>query len=715
MSDDSRREEELLAELDELRSRLEAAEARLQVSRREGAAEISQSAAAEELARSILDQAGEAIIVCDERFGIVRASRMAQQLSAGAVYGRSFEESFPLLETATGEKLSLQSCHESSRKNVEVQLPEKEGKVRHFLLNVAPLTASHGGTLGCIVTLTDISNQKEAEEALRKSEQRFRSLFENSLDGVLLTVDDGSILAANPAACAMFGMSVEELCRAGGRGIIDENDPSVVAALEERSRTGKLRTEFTVRRKDGTRFPVDAMSVVVGGEMPFSFVIFRDITERRQVENELRRAKEELEQKVAERTVELTDALGHLGDEMAARLEAMEALQEKERMLVHQGRQAAMGEMIGNIAHQWRQPLNVLALIIQDLQLRSDMGQFSKGHFDASARKALDTIHHLSRTIDDFRNFFRPDKERVRFRVAEVLARTLSLLEQSLGNLRIEVKVEVADDPVSIGYPNEYSQVLLNILQNARDALEARRGSTQRAVTIKVFKEGSKAVITVSDNAGGIPAEIISRVFDPYFTTKGPDKGTGLGLFMSKTIIERNMSGKLTVRNIAEGAEFRIETDEASEAAKEAPATTSPAVESTGEPASEGEKPLRFLVAEDDRIAAILLRQLLELRGIGMDLAQTGAEAVELWEKGEYDLIMMDIQMPRMDGLTATRLIREKELQTGEHIPIIAMTAGGFPEDEEKALAAGMDAYFVKPLDLDKDMEMIRKLLNSSD
>ena len=167
-------------------------------------------------------------------------------------------------------------------------------------------------------------------------------------------------------------------------------------------------------------------------------------------------------------------------------------------------------------------------------------------------------IQHMSQTIDDFRNFFKPNKEKLVFKVREEVTKTLSLIEGSFQGRQTAVQVEVKGDPVIDGYPNEYSQVLLNILINARDVM-TERGIPVPKVVITIDAQEGRSVVTIADNAGGIPEEIIDKVFDPYFTTKGPQAGTGVGLFMSKTIIEKNMGGLLTVRNLECGAEFRIE------------------------------------------------------------------------------------------------------------------------------------------------------------
>ncbi len=247
-----------------------------------------------------------------------------------------------------------------------------------------------------------------------------------------------------------------------------------------------------------------------------------------------------------------------LREETAERLRVVEALREKEQLLIQQSRQAAMGEMIGNIAHQWRQPLNTLGLTIQGFLLFYDLGEFNREFLEKGVGMSMELIQHMSRTIDDFRNYFRPDKEMSTFKVAEAVKNTLSLIEDSFKNRHIDIEIVAKDDPVIYGYRNEFAQALLNILNNARDAFKEGKTAGSKVI-ITMCGKGRKAVVTVADNAGGIPEEIINKIFDPYFTTKGPQGGTGVGLFMSKTIIEKNMGGRLAARNIANGAEFRIE------------------------------------------------------------------------------------------------------------------------------------------------------------
>ena len=238
--------------------------------------------------------------------------------------------------------------------------------------------------------------------------------------------------------------------------------------------------------------------------------------------------------------------------------ESVDELRRKDKILVSQGRQAIMGEMLNNIAHQWRQPLNMLALLVQDLQMTKKVQGLSDEYIDTNVKRSLEVIKQMSTTIDDFRYFFRQDKEKVPFRVLESIEKALSILEGSLQVQGIRTEVIQKDEPVVTGYPTEFVQVLLNILVNARDAL-IDGPAVLPLISIKAQSEGGRAIVIITDNAGGIPAGIIDHIFEPYFTTKGPEQGTGIGLFMSRIIIEKNMNGRLTVRNVGGGAEFRIE------------------------------------------------------------------------------------------------------------------------------------------------------------
>ena len=301
------------------------------------------------------------------------------------------------------------------------------------------------------------------------------------------------------------------------------------------------------------------------GEIVSVITNIRDITSRKQMEDALHEQAMLLQQEVVERQQAQESLaaqqrqLEELNKILARGInEAVSELRHKDQMLIQQGRLAAMGEMINNIAHQWRQPLNNIGLIVQNLQLSYESGDLTSTELNKEVNNAMDVILHMSHTIDDFRNFFRHDKEKRAFNINRVVNRCLEFVAASLDNCHIRADVEDAEQINATGYQNEYAQVLLNILNNARDALMERRVAAPR-ISIRVATEDGRPVVTIRDNGGGIAEDILPKVFDPYFTTKEPGKGTGIGLYMSKVIIEQHMNGRLTARNAEDGAEFRIE------------------------------------------------------------------------------------------------------------------------------------------------------------
>lgn len=242
----------------------------------------------------------------------------------------------------------------------------------------------------------------------------------------------------------------------------------------------------------------------------------------------------------------------------------------QKQLLVQQSKMAAMGEMLGLIAHQWRQPLNAIGLNVQDLKDAYEFGELDAKSIDIIVNITMNQVNFMSKTIDDFRNFFKPSKMKQRFDVKKNIEEIILMFMHVFNKSNVDVSIMAADDTLLFteGYPNEFKQVVLNILNNAKDAIISNRDKAappppkrgKIEITIGSNEGRDKVIIKIRDSGGGIPETIIGKIFEPYYTTKGQE-GTGLGLHMSKTIVETNMGGTLTVRNIREapeGAEFTI-------------------------------------------------------------------------------------------------------------------------------------------------------------
>ena len=286
----------------------------------------------------------------------------------------------------------------------------------------------------------------------------------------------------------------------------------------------------------------------------FTHVINRNL-QRARLNIESRNHHQRLEEMVAVRTHEL-----HLlNQSLEERIEsAIAELRKKDNLLIQQSRLAAMGELLNSIAHQWRQPLNNIAVYIQTMQYLNSIGELTQEEIDHDIKAVMDILLYMSQTIDDFRSFFVKDRSKREFVLQEVVEKTLHLTKSAFIDKNITVSLEADPDVCATGYPNEYAQALLNILYNARDALLERAVAVPR-IEITIKRTEGRSLVTVQDNGGGIVAEVMPRIFEPYFSTKGPSQGTGIGLYMAKTIIEHNMGGKLTASNTGTGAEFSIE------------------------------------------------------------------------------------------------------------------------------------------------------------
>ncbi|UTJ06319.1 sensor histidine kinase [Arcobacter roscoffensis] len=236
---------------------------------------------------------------------------------------------------------------------------------------------------------------------------------------------------------------------------------------------------------------------------------------------------------------------------------AVKEAKEKDRAMLHQSRLARMGTLINMISHQWRQPLSQLSGIIMELETAIEFKKAKKKYILSSLSEATNTIEHMSLTIEDFKNFFKPEKEKEEFLVSSACKNSIALIRDTYINENIDLIFEINKDKKIKGYKREYSQVVLNLLINAKDQL-LEKNIENKKVCLIIDEQDNKSIVTVKDNARGIELENIQMVFEPYFSTK-KSQGTGLGLYMSKMIIEKNMQGSLSVENYEDGAIFKIE------------------------------------------------------------------------------------------------------------------------------------------------------------
>lgn len=352
---------------------------------------------------------------------------------------------------------------------------------------------------------------------LQESEAKYRLLFDNANDAIFIVDSQARILAVNSMALEQLGYTHDELMSMTINQVVSAAEckhvPERMARMMEQ---GHLTFETVHQRKDGSLVPTEVSARLIMWEGQQAIMsIRRDISERKQI---------------------------------------------------HQSRLAAMGETVGAIAHQWRQPLATLGMIIQRTHAVGAMQGLTPVYLDEFKVNAMRQIRYMSETIEEFRNFYRLEKQKEPFYPLSCINDAAKLFESQFASNGIAVNVNCVgcDGQMVNGFSNEFKQVVLNLLGNARDAiLEGRitRGEPEKGrIDVQMTVNGDRAmIIDISDNGCGIPGEIAPRIFAHYFTTKEKSGGTGIGLYMSRMIVEESLEGHLRLVQGQEGATFRIE------------------------------------------------------------------------------------------------------------------------------------------------------------
>jgi PAS domain S-box-containing protein len=529
---------------------------------------------------------------------------------------------------------------------------------------------------------SEISQRQKAQEELQESEKKFRDLTEQSMVGVYL-LQDGVFKYANPQFAKVFGYTVEEVTGKSYQGLVSPDDLSFIeGCLQKRLEGIEEYGHYTFRgvRRDLETIVLEVYnSRTVYRGSPGVIGALIDITERVRLEG---------------------DREKYEGELLRARSEAENA-------------NRAKSQFLANMSHELRTPLNGILGVLQ-LLLKGYVGPLEPPQREL-LEKAENSGHSLLRIIGDILDISRVDLDKMvveeaPFSLPACVREVADYFSAQAASKNLEFTVTIADGVPSavLGDRLRIRQVLLNLIGNAMKFTERGAVSLEVQCGPSELPERRAVTFTVRDTGIGIPSDKHGILFQPF--TQADDSnsrrygGTGLGLAISRNLVEL-MGGTISFESEADrGAVFTVTLP-----LKELQGPE-PAAAAAGVPADSDRKP-RILVAEDDLMASDILRRMLNLEGYDTDLAVNGVEAVELHRKGDYDLIIMDVQMPQMDGLAATVKIRERERETGRHVPILALTAHAYPEDEKRCLAAGMDAYLTKPLDLERGLEVIMALV----
>lgn len=388
-----------------------------------------------------------------------------------------------------------------------------------------------------LVVINELLKRNEMDKS-DASKRSIMAILDNMQDIYYRTDNEGRVVLVSNSVQQVLGYSVHDVIGQyiGNFHVIEEGRSYILEKLSEGS--GKIiNLEITMRHANGepitglvnAQYYYDNEHNILGSEGTF-----KDVSKLYKAQNALKELNIKLEKRVTQEVAEKV---------------------EREAIMSQQNRLAGMGEMIGNIAHQWRQPLMTINGVLANIERAYEKGQLSQDFLSEKLDDVENITEHMSRTIDDFRNYFKPNKLMQPFSVLNSIDNVLRLMGNTLNGISIERHTE--QDVMIKGYQNEFAQTLIAIINNARDILFTR-DVEQKKITIALRVDENQVYIAISDNAGGIDAEVLPKIFDPYFTTKHQFGGTGLGLYICKMIIENSMNGRLSVMNNAFGATFEI-------------------------------------------------------------------------------------------------------------------------------------------------------------
>ena len=635
--------------------------------------------AAERLARSVLDQAAEAIIVCDEQGRVIRASSAASDLCGCNPLLRTFDEAFTLdFAAAQGAgadphnvrpgRLAAEVLNGKVLWAAPANLRRPDGSQADVLVSATPLRGAEDKTIGCVVNLVEITDLSRARQALAESETRFRSVLDESRDVIYrLNVQTGRYEYISPAAEAVVGFSVDELMAMDGEASLATIHPEDVAAMEAAGArllaTGKADLEYRQRARNGEyRWISNHMSLVKDslGRPLYRNGNIRDITERKQADDKLRAS-----------NLQLADADRRKNDFMAV------------------------------LSHELRNPLAPIrnsAYILERAAPGCDQ-----------ARRAVAVIGRqaaqLARLVDDLLDVTRITQNKIQLQRQTLelndLARHTIEDQRSLFD-KAEVRLEFnpSTTPVFVNADgNRVAQVIGNLLQNAAK-FTGRGGATR--ITITTEAAGQRAVIQVADTGVGMTPEMVSRLFLPFSqadsTLDRSKGGLGLGLALVRGLAELH-GGDVTAHSagVGQGAEFVVRLP----LAMEKPATSQPGASAT-------KSRRRILVIEDNLDVADSLRDVLTFGEHEIEVAYNGPDGIAKARKFHPEVVLCDIGMPGMDGYEVARAFRADAALNGAFL--VALTGYALPEDLERAQAAGFARHIAKPPSLEKLGEILAEV-----
>ncbi len=635
-----------------------------------------------ELFRVVFDNSAVAITVIDREEKIIAWNPFAEkmlEMDKEGLFNKPVKSLYPPKEWRRLRSLRIR--RKGLLSNIETKVIRKSGSIIEVNLSVSILRDIEGNMTGAIGIMRDITKEKIAERKLRETENKTRIILDNSAAAITLTDQNERIVSWNRFTESLLGMKKSDLHMKSISFLYPPEEWKKIRSENIRKLGSRHHLETKIVRKDKKVIDIDLSVNVLkdaNNNIVGSVGIMQDITDRKRAQELLLQAKVAAEEANSSKSI-----------------------------------------FLANMSHEVRTPMNAIIGMI-DLTLDTNLTDEQKDNLNTAKDAAASLLSLLNDILDLSRVEAGKIKlENIEFHLRNVVqsvCKGLSVLARNK-NLELLWKVEDKIPELLEGDPLRLRQIIINLINNAIKFTQ--KGKIEVSVNlVSSSKNECQLMFAVTDTGIGIPKDKQGTIFELF--TQADDSttrrygGTGLGLAISKKLVEM-MRGRIWVESQEwKGSSFYFTANfkvKSQTAASISSSTGGGKDEALKTAALRGLQGVRILIAEDNAVNQKIVVKVLEKRGSSVKVVQNGQEAMDLFNKEPFDIILMDVQMPVLDGMEATRLIREEEKQTGKHIPIVAMTARAMEGDEQKCLASGMDGYVSKPIDSLKLYETIENLL----
>jgi len=634
-----------------------------------------------ELFQTVFNNSATAITVTDKNECIVAWNPFAEKVlgfTKEDLFNMPVKNLYPAKEWQRIRRFNVR--RKGVKSDIETQILRKDGTLLDAHLSLSMLKDSDGKKAGAIGIVRDITNQKIAERKIRESENKIRVILDNSAAAITLIDDQERILSWNKFTEQLLGMKKKDLYLRPVKDLYPPDEWRKIRSEKIRKIGSKHHMETKIVDKKGNIIDIDLSINMLRdskNEIIGSVGIMQDITEQKRVQEML----------------------------VQAKLAAEEA-------------NSAKSLFLANMSHEVRTPMNTIMGMI-DLTLDTELVDEQKENL-VVAKEAADNLLAL---LNDILDLSRVEAgkitlENIEFHlhnVAGSVVKGLSVMAKDK-KLDLDLKISKSVPELVIGDPVRLRQILINLINNAIKF--THKGTVTLNISMASDTQDEVHVLfAVTDQGIGIPEDRQDKIFEVFTqadsTTMRRFGGTGLGLAISKRLVEM-MGGRIWVESVeGKGSSFQFtgSFQEVDLSKIEASEVYGSHTKKTTAEISDELKDLNILLAEDNLVNQKIAARMLEKHGWKVTTADNGQEVLDSLRKGNYDLVLMDAQMPIVDGLEATKLIREREQSTGEHMPIIALTARAMQEDRKRCIDAGMDGYVAKPIDRKLLFEEIKNVL----